>query len=78
MRLVQAQVLELELAREPEPGLGQGPEPGLGQEPEPGLGQGPGQEQGPGPRRQVGSQLTTVPAESTIFSFSLIYLLIKF
>ena len=30
------------------------------------------------PHRQVGSQLITVPAELTIFSFSLIYLLLRF
>jgi hypothetical protein len=31
-----------------------------------------------GRRKQLGSRLTTMPAESTTFSFSLIYLLLRF
>jgi len=68
VRLGLVQVRELELVQVRELELVQARElvlaPGLGPEQV--------------PHRQVGSQLTTVPTESTIFSFSLIYLLIKF
>ena len=70
MRLVPGlgQVPGLALVREPELALGQ--EPGQVREPELGPGQEPGQGQVPVPHRQVGSQLTTMPAGLIKFSFS--------